>query len=140
MKEMRRYGKEFYDEIKKDNVYKMGGQYVITGKGDKWNAAKNEIEELYLSWIQSCNEIGLEEHIILERLESSELCKEDDNNEIKYFFSDNDGIVGMPFILGNMNFEENKTDLLLLLLYISSKLQDSAKNRVRDFVKLEYAS
>ena len=45
---------DFYKELSKDNVIKMsGGQYIITGKGDSWNEVKDEIEDIYKSWISS---------------------------------------------------------------------------------------
>ncbi len=140
MKNLSRYGTRFFDEIKKDNVYKMGDQYVITGKGQKWNEAKNDIEELYKSWIEACAEIGMDEDHIIERLDNAELCKEANGNEVVYYFSDSESVVGQPFVLREEQMEENKVDLLLLLLFISSKLKDASKNKIRNFVKLEYVS
>ena len=57
---------DFYKELLKDNVIKIsGGQYIITGKGDSWNDVKNEIEDIYKSWISSCELLGQGENWIL---------------------------------------------------------------------------
>lgn len=126
----------FYEELNKDNVYKMDGQYVFTGKGESWNQAKEEIDNLYLSWIDSCESLGQSEEEVLSRIERSEIFKEMENGRAHYYFVDGKGIVGQPFIIDAEN-EEQKADLFLLLLYVSSKLSDDSRWRINEYVRCE---
>ena len=134
MKRRKTLQKKFYDAINKDNVYKMNGQYVITGKGDSWNQAKSEIDNLYYSWIAACELLGQGEEEVISRIDKSELVNEFENDRSIYYFIDRKGIVGEPLII-DPNDEEQKMNLFLMLLYISSKLSDDAKNRIREYVK-----
>lgn len=126
----------FSKELKKDKAYKINGQYVITGKGDSWNDAKDEIEKLYNSWIESCELLGQGEDEIISRINGSEIVKETENDMINYYFIDKKGIIGEPLIIKADN-EEQQLNLYLLLLLISSKLESNIKEQIRAFVKQE---
>lgn len=128
--------KMFSKELKKDKAYKINGQYVITGKGDSWNDAKDEIEKLYNSWIESCELLGQGEDEIISRINGSEIVKETENDMINYYFIDKKGIIGEPLIIKADN-EEQQLNLYLLLLLISSKLESNIKEQIRAFVKQE---
>jgi len=134
IKEM--FRNKFNEELHEDNVYKMDKQYVITGKGKTWNQAKEEIDNLYASWISSCESLGQSEGEILSRIEKSEIFKELENGKARYYFVDDISIIGQPFII-NTAEEEQKLNLFLLLLYISSKLSDDSKYRIREYVRAE---
>lgn len=126
----------FSKELKKDKAYKINGQYVITGKGDSWNDAKDEIEKLYNSWIESCELLGQGEDEIISRINGSKIVKEVENDMINYYFIDKKGIIGEPLIIKAYN-EEQQLNLYLLLLLISSKLESNIKEQIRTFVKQE---
>lgn len=128
--------KMFSKELKKDKAYKINGQYVITGKGDSWNDAKDEIEKLYNSWIETCELLGQGEDEIISRINESEIVKEIENDMINYYFIDKKGIIGEPLII-KANNEEQQLNLYLLLLLISSKLESNIKEQIRTFVKQE---
>lgn len=126
----------FSKELKKDKAYKINGQYVVTGKGDSWNDAKDEIEKLYNSWIETCELLGQGEDEIISRINGSEIVKEVENDMINYYFIDKKGIIGEPLIIKADN-EEQQLNLYLLLLLISSKLESNIKEQIRTFVKQE---
>lgn len=126
----------FSKELKKDKAYKINGQYVITGKGDSWNDAKDEIEKLYNSWIESCELLGQGEDEIISRINGSKIVKDVENDMINYYFIDKKGIIGEPLIIKACN-EEQQLNLYLLLLLISSKLESNIKEQIRTFVKQE---
>lgn len=126
--------KEFEKELSKDNIYKMNNQYVITGKGESWREATDEIEMLYNAWINACELLGQGEEEIISRINKGEIYKEEAPDQVAYYFIDRKGIIGEPLITG---YGEEKIDAILLLLYISSKLSDDAQVRIRDFIKKE---
>lgn len=130
--------KMFYNELKKDNVYKSQGQYIITGKGTSWNNAKADIEAIYKSWIESCELLGQGEDEVISRINKAEISYDFDGSKNTFYFTDRKGIIGEPLICSNT--DEEKTDFFLFLLYISSKLSDEAKNKLRCFVKIQYAN
>ena len=128
---------DFYKELSKDNVIKMfGGQYIITGKGDSWNEVKDEIEDIYKSWISSCELLGQGEEELLSRIDKSKLIKDVEAGKIGYYFLDKKGIIGQPFIIAQSD-EEQRVNLFLLLLFISSKLSDHTKDYLLEFIKKE---
>ena len=127
----------FYKELSKDNVIKMsGGQYIITGKGDSWNEVKDEIENIYISWIRSCELLGQGEEELLSRIDKSKLIKDVEAGKTGYYFLDKKGIIGQPFIIAQGD-EEQRVNLYLLLLFISSKLSDNTKDYLLEFIKKE---
>lgn len=125
-------------KLEEDNVYKIDNQYVITGKGEKWNEARNEIEDLYSQWIGACEMLGQSEDEILSRISKAQIYKET-GDLTNYYFYDKRGIIGEPFTIKS-NDVEGYTDLLLLLMFISSKLEGDAGNQLRQFVNTEYKS
>lgn len=128
---------DFYKELSKDNVIKMsGGQYIITGKGDSWNEVKDEIEDIYKSWISSCELLGQGEEELLSRIDKSKLIKDVEAGKIGYYFLDKKGIIGQPFIVSHDD-EEQRVNLYLLLLFITSKLSDHTKDYLLEFIKKE---
>ena len=128
---------DFYKELSKDNVIKMsGGQYIITGKGDSWNEVKNEIEDIYKSWISSCELLGQGEEELLSRIDKAKLIKDVEAGKIGYYFLDKKGIIGQPFII-SQDDEEQRVNLYLLLLFITSKLSDHTKDYLLEFIKKE---
>lgn len=136
MKRRKTMQKKFFDVVNKDNVYKMNGQYVITGKGDSWNQAKKEIDDLYKSWIFACELLGQGEDEVISRIDRSEIIAELEDGKRHYYFVDKKGIIGEPFIIDPSD-EEQKLNLHLMLLYISSKVNDATKQLIRNFVKHE---
>ena len=128
---------DFYKELLKDNVIKIsGGQYIITGKGDSWNDVKNEIEDIYKSWISSCELLGQGEEELLSRIDKSKIIKDVEAGKTGYYFLDKKGIIGQPFIIAQSD-EEQRVNLYLLLLFISSKLSDHTKDYLLEFIKKE---
>ena len=128
--------KKFKEELCKDNVFNVNGQYIITGKGDTWNEAKSEIDELYNAWMFACKLSGQEENEIISRINYAEIQKRIEGTKYYYYFVDDEGVIGEPIIVA-FNNEEQKIDFLLLLLYISSKVNDNAKIYIKEFIKTE---
>ena len=128
---------DFYKELSKDHVIKMsGGQYIITGKGDSWNEVKDEIEDIYKSWISSCELLGQGEEELLSRIDKSKIIKDVEAGKTGYFFLDKKGIIGQPIIIAQDD-EEQRVNLYLLLLFISSKLSEHTKDYLLEFIKKE---
>ncbi|GEM_PF-4960265 len=130
-------------ELAKNKVHKISNQYVLTGKGEDWNEVKNEVEEIYDAWIISCVEFNQTEADILARINSEkfDIAKEKyPDRGVVYFFCDENGVIGNPFILQDSK-EESSEDVLnifLLLMFISSKVSENSKKKIQDFVKAEY--
>ena len=128
---------DFYKELSKDNVIKMsGGQYIIIGKGDSWNEVKEEIEDIYKSWISSCELLGQGEEELLSRIDKSKIIKDVEAGKTGYYFLDKKGIIGQPIIIAQDD-EEQRVNLYLLLLFISSKLSEHTKDYLLEFIKKE---
>ena len=119
-----------------DNIYKINGQYVVTGKGDSWNKAKNEIEDLYSLWMESNEELGQSEAEVISRIEKSQIVKEE-GEFLNYYFVDGKGIVGNPFTF-RADDKKGYVDLLLLLMFMSSKVDDRTKGKMHKFVNTEF--
>ena len=134
--------KNFMQQMENNRVHKIDSQYVLMDKGDDWNIVKNEIEEMYNSWLKACMEINQSEADIIERVNNPGFKIEKEINQdglLTYQLQDEKGIIGQQFILLNDEeiLQENRLNMCLLFLFISSKSNEKSRRIIQDFVKEE---
>lgn len=116
------------------------GPAVLSGKGNSYSEVARETEQNFSSWLVAS---GITEKQLMERVESNDfrLTFWADANEAIAILHHATGEIAMPLLWrkeSGIDFAGYKTDLTLLLLYISEKCANAeSKKKIRDFLKEE---
>ena len=109
---------------------------IMVGKGKEYSKVAVQSEQTLKAWL---NASGMAEEVLKEHLDGETF-------DIRVFFGDEgmnivmfdeDGDIGLPFILGGADPSmETRMDAALLLLHISKKTMNSvAENKIRVIAK-----
>lgn len=122
--------------------YKRRTPKVLSGNGENWSNVSNGIEQNFLDWLSfsELSETDFVQFLNCKSFEIKETDCFDNGTPVKAIvvYADKN-VLGTPFFYKEMkeySYEEFKTDILLLLFYISGRyLASELEEAIRKFVR-----